>query len=178
MNSSKIRRGITAIAGALVLAYVALLLANKGHELPMQSQESNPEHIRTIAVFGATGTIGDGLLKAAIDDSNVQKIHVVTRRPSPRIEEGVASGKVEMTIHKDFLEYASLHDVLAEAEAGFGHHVMHTVLGPLRAIVEAEAIGRAMLEVSARDSSYPNGLALENKDIILLGSSYDVNTKE
>lgn len=69
---------------------------------------------RVVMVFGATGSVGDGLLKAAIEDPLVQKIYAITRRTSPRIDAGVASGKVDMRILKDFTDYSSLADVLRE----------------------------------------------------------------
>lgn len=268
MKRRRIRKVVAATAGALALAYIALLLINKGHELPMQTHEPDAEKTRTVAVFGATGTIGDGLLKAAIDDPNVSKVHVVTRRPSPRIEEGVRSGEVEMTIHKDYLDYTAIHEILSEvdtvfwaiglsavgldqetyreihrdyparfvgawlsacdcqdisfhyvsgsgakagsrmmwarekaeaeaelarlagqselrvisyrpafilpteAEAHAGNKVLHAILNPIGASVEAETIGAAMLEVSARGMDFANGTTLENKDIIVLGKAY------
>ena len=70
--------------------------------------------LNTIAIFGATGTAGDGILKAALADPNVDVIHVITRRPTPRIEAGTASGKVKMTLHMDYLDYSAIQDVLAE----------------------------------------------------------------
>jgi hypothetical protein len=69
---------------------------------------------RVVMVFGATGSAGDGLLKAAIEDPNVEKVHVVTRRASPRIDTGVASGKVMMYLHEDFTDYSSMLEVLPE----------------------------------------------------------------
>ena len=69
---------------------------------------------RVVMVFGATGSVGDGLLEAAMDDPQVQKIYVITRRSSPRIEAGVASGKIEMRLHQDFTDYTSLADVLEQ----------------------------------------------------------------
>jgi len=69
---------------------------------------------RVVMVFGATGSVGDGLLKAAMQDPSVEKIYVITRRSSPRIDAGVTSGKVEMTILKDFTDYTALDKVLAE----------------------------------------------------------------
>jgi hypothetical protein len=65
-------------------------------------------------VFGATGSVGDGLLKATIESPEVEKIHVVTRRSSPRIEAGVAAGRVDMHLHEDFTDYSGLADVLPE----------------------------------------------------------------
>jgi hypothetical protein len=73
----------------------------------------------TIAIFGATGTAGDGILKAALADPVIKKIHVITRRRSPRIDEGVASGKVQVTMHLDYLDYSSVREQLAEADAVF-----------------------------------------------------------
>lgn len=117
MKSLKIKRVITVIGAGLAIFYVVLLLGNKGHELAMQTQETNEGRSLTVAIFGATGTIGDGLLKAAIGNPNVKKIHVVTRRPSPRIEEGVRSGKVEKTIHKDYLDYGAIKHILEDVDA-------------------------------------------------------------
>ena len=73
----------------------------------------------TIAIFGASGTAGDGVLKAALADPDIRKIHVITRRSTPRIEAGVASGKVQMTVHMDYLDYAVVHEQIAEADAVF-----------------------------------------------------------
>jgi len=73
----------------------------------------------TIAIFGASGTAGDGILKAALADPDVRKIHVITRRATPRMEAGVASGKVEMTLHMDYLDYAAVHDRITEVDAVF-----------------------------------------------------------
>ena len=116
MTKRRIKKVLTIIAGVLVLSYAALFLINKGHELPMQTQDLDSDRNRTVAIFGATGTIGDGLLKAAINDPSVEKIHVMTRRPSPRIEAGVESGKVEMTIHKDYLDYTAIQEKLNEVD--------------------------------------------------------------
>jgi uncharacterized protein YbjT (DUF2867 family) len=65
-------------------------------------------------VFGATGSVGDGLLKAAMEDPGVEKVYVVTRRSSERIDAGVAAGKVEMLLHEDFTDYSAMPDILAE----------------------------------------------------------------
>jgi len=71
----------------------------------------------TIAIFGASGTAGDGILKAALANSEIRKIHVITRRTTPRIEEGVASGKVQMTLHMDYLDYSAVRQQMADADA-------------------------------------------------------------
>ena len=70
----------------------------------------------TIAIFGASGTAGDGILKAALADPVIKKVHVITRRETPRIEEGVTSGKVQMTLHTDYLDYSAIHEQIADAD--------------------------------------------------------------
>ncbi len=77
---------------------------------PVRDENAN----RVVMVFGATGSVGNGLLKAAIEDPEVEKVYVVTRRTSERIEAGVASGKVEMILLKDFTDYSSLAGELGE----------------------------------------------------------------
>ena len=79
--------------------------------------EGVPASTETIAIFGASGTAGDGILKAALADSSVRKIHVVTRRATPRIEAGVASGKVQMTLHMDYLDYTAIEAQLTDVDA-------------------------------------------------------------
>ena len=76
-----------------------------------------PADYRTVAIFGASGTAGDGILKAALTDPGIGTIHVITRRATPRIEEGVAAGKVQMTLHTDYLDYSALRDTLAAVDA-------------------------------------------------------------
>ncbi len=69
---------------------------------------------RVVMVFGATGSVGDGLLKAAIEDPEVERVYAITRRTSSRIETGMGSGKVEMRLLQDFTDYSSLADILDE----------------------------------------------------------------
>ena len=71
----------------------------------------------TVAIFGSSGTAGDGILKAALANPDIRKIHVFTRRATPRIEEGVASGKVQMTLHMDYLDYTAIRGKIAELDA-------------------------------------------------------------
>ena len=71
----------------------------------------------TIAIFGASGTAGDGILKAALADPDIKKIHVITRRATPRIESGAASGKVQMTLHSDYLDYSAIRGQFADLNA-------------------------------------------------------------
>ena len=76
-----------------------------------------PASFETIAIFGASGTAGDGILKAALAAPEISKIHVVTRRVTPRMEEGVASGKVQVTMHMDYLDYAAIEEQIAAVDA-------------------------------------------------------------
>ena len=76
-----------------------------------------PADYRTVAILGASGTAGDGILKAALTDPGIETIHVITRRATPRIEEGVAAGKVQMTLHTDYLDYSAIHDTIAAVDA-------------------------------------------------------------
>ncbi|MEP1470419.1 MAG: hypothetical protein ABJK20_05590 [Halieaceae bacterium] len=69
---------------------------------------------RVVLISGATGSVGDGLLKAAIQDPEVVQIHVISRRSSPRIDAGVESGKVELHLLEDFTDYSSLSAVLPD----------------------------------------------------------------
>jgi hypothetical protein len=99
---------------------------------------------QTIVIFGATGTAGDGILKAALADPEIRKIHVITRRASPRIEEGVASGKVQMTLHKDYLDYSSIREQIAEANA------VYWAIGISSVGVDEETYGRIHVDFPMR----------------------------
>ena len=87
--------------------------------MPPPAGDLDTSRNNVIVIFGATGTVGDGLLKAAMNDPKVSKIHVITRRSTPRIEEGVASGLVTMTTHMDYLDYSSLGEIPSEVDAVF-----------------------------------------------------------
>ncbi len=108
---------ILALIGCLLLMLVALniwgaLTLGKIKPDPNAAHDASANHV--VMVFGATGSVGDGLLKAAMQDQSVKKIYVVTRRSSPRIEAGVVSGKVEMVLLEDFTDYTALAEELSE----------------------------------------------------------------
>jgi putative NADH-flavin reductase len=105
--------------GMIVMVAVLAVLPRGGDPMPPAAQDLDTTRHETVAVFGATGTVGDGLLKAAVNDPEISKIYVVTRRSVPRIEEAVASGKAEMITHMDYLDYAPLRDMLAEVDTVF-----------------------------------------------------------
>ena len=87
-----------------------------------KSVEPRPEPVaglETVAIFGASGTAGDGILEAALADPDIRKIHVITRRSTPRIEAGLASDKVQMTLHMDYLDYGAIREQIAGVDAVF-----------------------------------------------------------
>ena len=96
------------------LTGVVLLLKDDRTVAPL---EGPPKSQQTVAIFGASGTAGDGILKAALADPAINEIHVITRRSTPRIDAGVASGKVRMTLHLDYLDYSTIHDRIASVDA-------------------------------------------------------------
>ena len=104
MRDMKMPRKRTILLAPLVLFvafYVVLVVIVALDDRVVAPLEDAPAAHATIAIVGASGTAGDGILKAALADPDVDKIHVVTRRATPRIEEGVATGKVVMTLHMD-----------------------------------------------------------------------------
>ena len=99
----------------------------------LECQEVPPE---VIALFGASGTAGDGILKAALADPDIRKIHVITRRATARIEEGIASGKVQMTRHMDYLDYENIQDQIS------GVDTVYWAIGISSVGVDEETYGR------------------------------------
>ena len=106
---------------ALLLAFCALIAGldiwgavTLGTITPDPDAPRDAEANRVVLVTGATGSVGDGLLKAAIEDPGVERVHVITRRSSPRIDAGAAGGKVVVHMHKDFTDYSALASELAE----------------------------------------------------------------
>lgn len=106
---------------ALVVLVVALLvLMNVWGALTLGKLDPDPDAYRdrsanrVVMVFGATGSAGDGLLKAAMADPEVETIYAVTRSLSPRLEAGATSGRVQVIMHEDFTDYAGLTGTLQE----------------------------------------------------------------
>jgi hypothetical protein len=61
-----------------------------GNIRPAPEPELVGDANKVVMVFGATGSVGDGLLKAAMEDPSVAQIYVISRRDSPRIQSGIA----------------------------------------------------------------------------------------
>jgi len=128
----------------IALAYVAgaVMLALKDDSIAVLAEPTAT--YETIAIFGATGTAGDGILKAALANTEISKIHVITRRVTPRIEEGVASGKVQMTLHMDYLDYSAIQEQIAETDA------VYWAIGISSVGVDEETYGKIHVDFPAR----------------------------
>ena len=101
----------------LVIGYAAIAIRVATFDNSVTALESAPATYETVAIFGASGTAGDGILKAALANPAIEKINVITRRTTPRMEAGVAAGKVEVTTHMEYLDYAAVHLQLADVDA-------------------------------------------------------------
>jgi hypothetical protein len=116
MKLPRIRTIIVLPLVLFALFYLAGVVVVATDDRSVEALEGRSAGHYVIAIFGASGTAGDGILKAALADPDIQKIHVITRRATPRIEEGVAAGKVVMTLHMDFLDYANIHQEISEVD--------------------------------------------------------------
>ena len=117
MKLLRVRTFLLAPLALFALFYAGLvvfLLLDDDTVAPLEGQ---PARHDTVAIFGASGTAGDGILKAALANPDIGEIHVITRRTTPRIDAGVASGKVVMTLHLDYLDYSELHEQIKVADA-------------------------------------------------------------
>ena len=98
----------------------------------------------TIAIVGASGTAGDGVLKAALADPGVETIHVITRRITPRMEQGAEQGKVKIAVHRDYLDYSAVRDMLTHVDA------VYWALGTSSVGVDEETYGMIHVDFPAR----------------------------
>ncbi len=115
------------------LSLVVLLPLNEETVAPLAGQAAKHQ---TIAIFGASGTAGDGILKAALANPDLALVQVFTRRTTPRIDAGIASGKVKMTLHLDYLDYSAIHEQIAAADA------VYWAIGTSSVGVDAETYGK------------------------------------
>ena len=144
MKMPRLRTILLTPLALLALLYIvgALTLAAKddsiaAYEAPVASYE-------TISVFGASGTAGDGILKAALANDEISEIHVVTRRATPRIDEGIASGKIQMTLHMDYLDYSAVREQIADADA------VYWAIGTSSIGIDEETYGMIHVDFPAR----------------------------
>ena len=136
MKLPRIRTLLLVPLGLFVLLYLAgaVIVATDDRSVePLGAREARHD---VIALFGASGTTGDGILKAALADPDIRKIHVITRRSTPRIEEGIALGKVQMTLQLDYLDYADIRGLVAEV------NTVYWAIGVSAIGVDEETYGR------------------------------------
>jgi hypothetical protein len=136
MKLPRLRTIIFVPLGAFALFYlylVVFLLLDDETVAPLVGQ---PPEYHTVAIFGASGTAGDGILKAALANPDIERIHVITRRMTPRIDAGIASGKVAATLHMDYLDYSAVHKQIAAADA------VYWAIGTSSVGVDEETYGR------------------------------------
>lgn len=100
-----------------VLFYVAAATRLALDDRRVEPFAGAPANNAIVAIFGASGTAGDGILEAALADPDIEEIHVITRRVTPRMERGVASGKARITLHTDYLDYSAIRDQLPRYDA-------------------------------------------------------------
>lgn len=132
------RRKITValIVAVLLVVFVGVwAISRLGDEFPAPSADVDLSRYEVVAVFGATGDVGDGILEAVMADRNVKKIHVVTRRTPWRFQDGFDASRIEMTTHMDYLDYTPLEEVLAEVDA------VYWAIGTSAANVDKEQYG-------------------------------------
>jgi len=116
MKLPRLRTVLLTPLALFALLYIAAAIKYAVEDDAIAILEQPSAALGTIAILGASGTAGDGILKAALADPHVKRIHVITRRATPRIEEGVASGKVQMALHMDYLDFSAVRQQIAEAE--------------------------------------------------------------
>lgn len=68
--------------------------------------------VMKVILFGATGMIGEGALIECLDDPQVEKVLVVTRRSTGRTHD-----KLVELIHEDFTDYSGVEDQLTGYDA-------------------------------------------------------------
>jgi hypothetical protein len=117
MKRPRLRTLILAPVALLAVLYVALAIRVATTDNTAPPTQGPPASVRTVAIFGASGTAGDGVLEAALATPGIETIRVITRRTTPRMERGVAAGKVELTTHMDYLDYAAILDRFADVDA-------------------------------------------------------------
>ena len=67
-----------------------------------------------VIVFGATGMVGQGVLRECLVDAGVERVLVVGRSPT-----GVRSAKLTEIIHDDFTNYSAIEAQLTGFDACF-----------------------------------------------------------
>ncbi len=89
----------------VVLVVAAAAVYSRLGDEYLPAGDANPSRHATVAVFGATGLIGEGVLDAMLRNPGVRAVHVVTRRRTPAIDTAATTGRVTVWTHRDFLDY-------------------------------------------------------------------------
>jgi hypothetical protein len=111
------RSRLAARLSLVVLAAAAAAVYSRlGDEYPPAAAVDPARHA-TVAVFGATGLVGEGVFDAMLRDGRVRSVHVVTRRRTPAIDAAAATGRVAVWTHSDFLDYSALAPMLTDVDA-------------------------------------------------------------
>ena len=136
MKLPPIRTSLFIAAILFTLFYLAKVFIVATDDRSVEALWTRPVMPEVVALFGASGTAGDGILKVALADPDVSKIHVITRRATARIQEGIASGKVQMTQHMDYLDYQDIREQLSEVDT------VYWAIGTSSLGVDKETYGR------------------------------------
>ena len=97
----------------LLLAAPVLLVIglNIWGSLTLGTLQPEPDAVRdsraneVVMIFGATGRAGGGLVVAAAEDPQVERVIVVTRRRIPLLDALEAAGEIELRLHQDYTDY-------------------------------------------------------------------------
>lgn len=116
MKRPRIRTILLVPLALFALFYLAGVILVATDTRTVEALKTTPASHPVVAIFGASGTAGDGILEAALADPGIRKIHVITRRLTPRIEQGVAGGEIVVTQHMDYLDYTDIGEQFSEID--------------------------------------------------------------
>ncbi|HNP62825.1 MAG TPA: hypothetical protein PKH39_02765 [Woeseiaceae bacterium] len=117
MKRPRLRTFLVAPVVLFALFYTGVALLHAFGDRSVPASGTTAWYPETIVIFGASGTAGDGILKATLAEPAIRTIHVITRRETPRIRQGIESGKVQMTLHTDYLDYSAIRQQVEGADA-------------------------------------------------------------
>ena len=94
---------------AVVVAFDIWGAMTLGHITPSIDASRDANANKVVMVLGATGSVGDGLLKAAMEDAEVDQVFVLSRRVSPRIEKGLRLAAFRALRVEEHFDLGTLH---------------------------------------------------------------------
>ena len=119
MKLPRLRTLLLAPLVLFALFYVAMAIVHVLDDRTAPPGNVSASNHETVVIFGASGTAGVGILKAALSDTDIKTIRVITRRSTPRIAAGIASGRVQMTTHMDYQDYSAIREQIEDADTVF-----------------------------------------------------------